>query len=446
MVFEQRREETVVRHNRHWTRRVARRRFLGLLGAGAAAFAAACGGGGEEKAKSTAAPAGGAGSPAAGQATAPARQLSAVKVGGFIDRSGATANVGNSLGDGAKDWVELANAQNLVGRRVEWIEYDHSYEVPKAEQGYKKFIDQDKVVAIQSYGTPITNALAPKAADDRVPLFTPGYGISEVENGAKYPYAFVGVASYHSQAMALLGHFKETWKDTSRKAKVIYMYYDNAAGQDPLELIKAQAPKLGLDLLTTIAVPPAATDLSQNLLEVKNRDPDFLLTHFFGTHPALSIKAAAQVGFPVNRMYSMVWGIGEPDIEVAGAAAEGYHGLQFVAVKEDNPQALQMLREYWQKTGKTVDEKKIGVYYLRGVYTAALILEAIRLAGDKDKLTGEDVKKGTESIKDFTAYGLSPGTTITPQDHAGSRKVRLYQVKNGKLTLERDWFEGPKPS
>lgn len=440
----------------YWAKRLKRRGFLGTLGlgAGAAAIAAACGGGGDTKTTSnaTAAPSGGAASsPAAAQATTAGatatKQLSGVKVGGFIDRSGSTANVGNVLGEGVKDWAEFANAKNLYGRKIDWVEFDHSYEVPKAETGYKKFIEQDKVVAIQSYGTPITNALSPKSADDKVPLFTPGYGISEAADGAKYPYTFVGVASYYSQAMALLGHVKDNWKDTSRKAKVMYMYNDSAAGQDPLDLIKAQAPKLGLDLVATLGVPPAATDLSQPLLEVKSKDPDYLLMHEFGQHPALAIKAAAQVGFPANKMYGFVWAIAEDVIDVAGQqASEGYRGLQFVAVKEDEPEALKMLRAFWKETGKTRDEKLIGVYYLRGVYTCSLINEAIKLAGDKDKITGEDVKRGTELIKDFKGYGMSPGTTLTKDDHAGSRKVRLYQVKSGKLTSERDWFEGPMPA
>jgi branched-chain amino acid transport system substrate-binding protein len=445
----------VIEHDNYWAR-LKRRRFLGVagMGAGAAAFLAACGGGGEEKkeTKATQAPAGGAATQAAAAATqAPAaKQLSAVKVGGFCDRSGATANVGNFLCEGVKDWNDYANANNIYGRKIEWVEFDHTYQVDKAEQGYKKFVEQDKVIAVSSYGTPITNALTPKAVDDKIPLFTPGYGISEVENGTKYPYTFVGVASYFSQAMALLGHLKDSWKDTSRKPKLIYQYYDNAAGQDPLELIKAQAPKLGFDLLTTVAVPATATDLSQQMLDAKQRDPDYIITHFFGAIPALSLKAAQQVGFPASKLYSMVWGIGDSDLDVAGpAASEGYHGLQFVAVKDDQPEAFKLIQDHYKKQNKTLDDKKVGalgVYYLRGVFIAILINECIRLAGDKDKITGEDVKKGAESMKEFKAFGMSPGTTLTAADHAGSRKVRLYQVKGGKMTVEKDWFEGPKPS
>jgi branched-chain amino acid transport system substrate-binding protein len=77
---------------------------------------------------------------------------------------------------------------------------------------------------------------------------------------------------------------------------------------------------------------------------------------------------------------------------------------------------------------------------------AALLTEAARNAlkatGGKP-LTGEDFKKGMESIKDFTGEGTMSPTTITPTNHAGSRKVRLYRVQGGKFVMVKDFFEGP---
>src|SRR5438105_3142311 len=86
-------------------RRLSRRRFLSVAGAGAAAALAACGGAGNPS-KSNA--------PASSQGGASTKQLSAVAVGGFVDRTGAVANIGNLAGDGAKDWVEYANSVNLA--------------------------------------------------------------------------------------------------------------------------------------------------------------------------------------------------------------------------------------------------------------------------------------------------------------------------------------------
>lgn len=437
----------------YWqAKRLGRRKVLaGMSIAGGAALAAACGSGDDKKTTSTTqAPAtsGTQASSSAATSAPAAKNLTASKVGGMTDRTGAVANVGKPLGDGVLDFVAYANANNLGGRKVDWIDFDNGYNVDKGTEGYKKFVEQDKVGQVLSFGTPITDAISPRAQDDKIPIWTPGFGVGEQDNGAKFPYTFIGAASYPSQAMALLGHFKEVYKDTSRKAKVYYMYYGNAAGRDPLDLIKAQTPKMNMDLVGTVEVPGTATDLTQQWLEIKSKDPDFVIGHFFGAIPALSLKALQQVGFNPERYYSFVWGAGDGDYAAAGTAAESTYGLQFTALPVDKPEVFVKMQEWHAKNGKTLDPTKLGdqVYYIRGVYNASLMFEAVRLSGDKDKLTGEDIKKGAESMKEFKVGGLAAGVTFSSTDHGGSRKVRLYQFKGGKQNLIKDWFEGPKPA
>jgi branched-chain amino acid transport system substrate-binding protein len=434
----------------YWTRQHWARRRL-LVGAGAlggVAFLAACGSDDDDKGAKATPAAGGASPAAGGQATQAAKQLAAVNLGGMIDRTGAVSNVGKPSGDGSNDFAAYANGTNLFGRKINWIEYEHGYNADRGKEGYTKLVNQDKVVAILPFGTPITEAIQPLADEDHVPVFTPGFGLGESVDGKKFPYLFIGSASYWDQAMALLGHFRDTWKDSSRKAKVYFVYYGNAAGRNPLELIKQQATKLNLDLVGTLEVPGTTTDLTQQMLEVKSKDPDFVMTHFFGAVPALGLKAAQQVGINPEKYFSFVWGAGDSDYATAGSAAEGTYGLQFTALPVDKPEAFVKMQEWHAQNGKQIDAAKLGdaVFYIRGVFIAALMMSGIKAAGDKDKLTGEDAKKGYESMKDDKVFGLSPGLTITAEDHGGSRKVRLYQYKGGKQNLVKDWFEGPKPS
>ena len=437
----------------YWAkRRWGRRSFLAGAGAlSGAAFVAACGGGDDKKSTSSTTQATTAAGGAAAQATTAAtaaKQLAEVKLGGMIDRTGATANVGKPLGEGSLDYNAYANGANVYGRKLAWVEFDNGYNADRGKEGYKKFVESDKVSAVLSFGTPITDAIQPLSAEDHIPIFTPGFGLGESVDGKKFPYLFIGAASYWDQAMALMGYFKDNWKDSSRKPKVYYMYYGNAAGRNPLELIKAQAPKLNLDLVGTLEVPGTATDLTQQMLEVKSKDPDFVMGHFFGAIPALALKALQQVGINPEKYYALVWGTGEGDYAAAGSAAEGTFGLQFTPLVTDKPKAFTDMQEWHAKNGKTIDPTKLGdsVYYMRGMYNVALLSAGIKAAGDKDKVSGEDAKKGYESIKDDTLFGLSPGVTFTADDHGGSRKVRLYQFKGGKQNMIKDWFEGPKPS
>ncbi|MHB8576008.1 MAG: ABC transporter substrate-binding protein [Dehalococcoidia bacterium] len=381
---------------------------------------------------------------ATGTQTAAAATKGTVNIGAFIDRSGPTANVGNPLGNGVKDWADFKNANGGAnGYKLNFVEFDHKYDANIAQQGYTQYINQDKVVMILSYGTPITDALKGKAADDKVPMMTPGYGLSDSSDGTKYPYLYVGAASYQAQMRALLQYISDDWKAKSGKgnAKLAYLYYDNAAGLDPIAAIDQFASKLNVDAVAKIPVPPTAVDLAPQFQQAKDKNPDYLVGHLFGAMPALGIKAWKQVGLGSVPLIGMVWAFGESDIATAADAAEGYYGLQFTAMPEENPPALQMLRDYWKKIGRAEPEDTKQVYYLRGVFNADIVYHAASLAGDK--LTGESMKSGMDQFKAYTADGLSPGITMTKTDHGGTNKVKLYQVKGGKITLAKDWFEGP---
>jgi branched-chain amino acid transport system substrate-binding protein len=88
-------------------------------------------------------------------------------------------------------------------------------------------------------------------------------------------------------------------------------------------------------------------------------------------------------------------------------------------------------------------DMRSSVMYNRGVLIAATHIEAIRnaiKAKGGAAVTGEDVKKGFESISGFTLGGLVPPLKITPQDHEGGGWVKVYQVKGGSLQPVGDWF------
>lgn len=369
-----------------------------------------------------------------------------VKVGVFCDRSGPTANVGVKVCPGVHDYFELLNSTGgLDGVKIDAIEIEHKYSVPMAVEGYKKFKDRDQVVLILSYGTPITEALTPFATKDKIPLITPGFGLSDSEDGVKYPYTYVGVASYHSQMSAALAYVKEAYKGTG-KPKAAYVYYDNPAGRDPLPVLKAVAAKLGIDVVAEAGIAAPGIDVSAQMLQVQKADPDFIISHTFGKAPALVVKEAEKLGIKAP-IIGFVWAFSEDEVKVAGPSTEGYMGFNYVIMPSDNPPIYDKIRKMYKDKGKNPPEEMDSVYYMRGLWIGSFISEGVKnaLKIGKGQVTGEIVKKGLESVKDFTAGGLGAPTTITGEDHGGSRKVRLYKVQNGKFTLVKDWFEGPKP-
>ena len=59
-----------------------------------------------------------------------------------------------------------------------------------------------------------------------------------------------------------------------------------------------------------------------------------------------------------------------------------------------------------------------------------------------ENVNGPAIKEAFDSIKDFDVDGL---VTITymPDDHRGSNKVAIYQVRDGKIVRATDWRNAP---
>jgi branched-chain amino acid transport system substrate-binding protein len=372
-------------------------------------------------------------------------QTKEVVIGFQTDRTGPTANIGVPLGNGYNDYVALINSKGGVeGYRVKVVEIDNEYKVPQGVEGYERQ-KKDGAVLISLFGTPHTQALTARLAEDKIPGTSPGFGSAASADGQRYPYLFPIAASYWSQMAGALQFAKTQLGGSLKGKKIAYIMYDNPAGKEPLPILEDVAKAEGFDF-RVFAVPPPGVEMGAQILDLTQRyRPDFVVTHLFGRSPSVSIKELKRSGYPLRKVVAMVWGGAEADIDAAGgyAASEGYNTLQFAGVGGDFPVIREILNMYSQQGKEPPKDMRSSVMYNRGVLIAATHIEAIRnaiKAKGGAAVTGEDVKKGFETISGFSLGGLVPPLKITPQDHEGGGWVKVYQVKGGSLQPVGDWF------
>jgi branched-chain amino acid transport system substrate-binding protein len=383
-----------------------------------------------------------AGLAVAGSAVAQDKKL---VIGVQCDRTGPTQIVGTVLCPGMHDYFAYANANHLLdGYTISAPEIDTSYKVPPAVEAYEQQKQQGAVI-MAVYGTPQTHALNERLEKDKIPTTTPGFGIAASADGAKYPYLFPIAASYFSQGAAAIQFVKTKLGGSLKGKKVAYIYYDNPAGKEPLPVIEQLQKNEGFEL-RTFAVPPPGVEMGAQILDITQRyHPDFVISHLFGRSPSVSIKQFKANGFPLSKVLGLVWASAEGDILAAGGwgIAQGYHTMQFAGAGDDY-KIRQDIKAMYKKDGKAPPKDMDDtVYYNRGVFEAAIQVEALRLAlkNTHDKQpTGDDVKKGFEEIKNFTLGGLVPPLEITPADHEGGGYVRIFKVEGNKFVPETDWF------
>ncbi len=380
----------------------------------------------------------------AGGAFAQSKEL----VFGFqCDRTGPTANVGVNMCPGYHDYVDLVNSNGGVeGFKIKVIEVDNEYKVPPAMEAHERFKKEGAVIE-GVFGTPQTAALNKKLEEDKILGTAPGFGTSAAADGKRFPYTFPIAASYWSQSGAALAFAKEKLGGNMKGKKIAYLYYDNPAGKEPLPILEEVSKSEGFEL-RTFAVPAPGLEMGAQVLDITGRyKPDFIITHLFGKAPSVSIKELKGKGYPLSKVVALVWGSAEADIIAAGGmgVAEGYNGVQFAGVGKDF-QVIKDIEAMYKAAGKPAPkEMDSTVYYNRGVFIAALHVEAVRnaiKAKGGAAPTSEDVKKGMEAVKGFTLGGLVPPMELSATDHEGGGWCQIWTVKGGKLVRSKDWFQG----
>ena len=374
-----------------------------------------------------------------------AQSKSEIVIGVQCDRTGPTQIVGTVLCPAFHDYIALVNSKGGVdGHPIKAIEIDHEYKVPPAVESYERH-KKEGAVTMAVYGTPQIYALTAKLTEDRIPGTSPGFGSAAAADGTRYPYIFPIAATYWSQGAAAVDFVKKQLGGNLKGKKIAYIFYDNPAGREPIEVIEDLAAKEGFQL-KTFAVPPPGVEMGAQVLDIAQRfRADFVIAHLFGGAPSVSIKEFKRVGYPLRKVVSFVWGAAEANIDGAGgfAVAEGYYCMQFAGVGTDYP-VLNEIRDMYKKQGKEPPKEMAStVFYNRGVLIAALHVEAIRnavKAKPDGKITGNDTKAGFEKISNFTLGGLVPPLKVTATDHEGGGLVQIWQVKNGKFEKVTDWF------
>src|SRR5262245_29190034 len=234
------------------------------------------------------------------------------------DRTGATQTVGVFLCPGYHDYISLLNSKGgIEGYKVRVVEIDHEYKVPPAMEAHERFKKEGAVLE-SLYGTPQTAALTKKLEEDKMLGTSPGFGSAAAADGKRFPYLFPLAASYWSQAAGAIDFAKKQLGGSLKDKKIAYLYYDNPAGKEPLEVLADLAKLEGFEM-RTFAVPPPGVEMAAQVIDITGRfKPDFIVTHLFGRSPSVSIKEIKGKGYPLSKVVSLVWGASEADIKAAG--------------------------------------------------------------------------------------------------------------------------------
>ena len=393
---------------------------------------------------------------AAGALTASPAALAQAKEQFFpllVYRTGAYAPNGTPWANGKQDYLKMINARDggVNGVKLTFEECETGYATDRGVECYERLKSRPGVAMFEPQSTGITFALTDKAPNDKIPLLTPGYGLSAAQDGFSFAWNFPIMGSYWTGADILI-QFLAKKEGGIKGKKIALVYHDSPFGKEPIPLLQERAKLNGFDLQLIPVTAPGAEQKAA-WLQVRQSKPDYVLLWGWGIMNSTALKEAQATGYPRDKMYGVWWAGAEPDVKDVGEGAKGYNALA-LNPSGLQPKAIQDILKYVTDKGQGSGPKdEVGsVLYTRGVLIQMLGIEAVRRAqeryGKGKVMTAEQVRWGLENLaldqKRLDALGfanvLRPISTSCA-DHMGSTWARIQTWDGSKWSMTSDFMQ-----
>ncbi|MCQ4160195.1 ABC transporter substrate-binding protein [Roseomonas sp. GC11] len=208
-------------------------------------------------------------------------QPAAVKIGILQPLTGALAQDGDLGRLGATLAAEAINAagglKELGGARVELVVADARSNPEAAAQEVEKLQAEGVVAIVGGFASPICLAASQAAARYDLPYIV-DVGVSDqiTTRGLRNTFRFApGFGTVTNTALANLVRLNTAG---GRAAKtVVLVHEDGLFGSGLAKLMQTELPKLGFEVLETIAHPTPARDMSNVALRIRALNPDLVI-------------------------------------------------------------------------------------------------------------------------------------------------------------------------
>lgn len=363
-----------------------------------------------------------------------------IVVGVWGTLTGPDSNV-NGMTWGTYDYFNYLNEfkGGIDGHPVKAIIADGKYQLEEEFKIFNRLVDVEKAVVINGWSTGATKALREQVNNVVKVPFVSETMTGEVVDPKKYPYIFTLGPTYEDQIKIAFKYAKE-----KGAKKVAFLHNDAEYGTACVVAVKNEkfAESIGLEVVADVSYPMASTDLTSQLLTIKNANPDYVYIQDSVNNIIAILRAANKVGMKPELFIGNFYGLSQLIIDTLGSQAEGFHAQQvFLPFGSDIP-AMKQINE-WSSKHKI---EKQDQYYMKGwaegILIEKAIAEALKETGSKAPPINEFrtlVRNKLEGLTNVDIGGIAQ--PVTYANHKGVVSSQLLQIKGGKYVPVTDWIK-----
>jgi branched-chain amino acid transport system substrate-binding protein len=351
----------------------------------------------------------------------------AIKIGEVNPISGAIGAYGVTCHNGIKLAIDQANAGGgVLGKPIALLTEDNQSKAGQTSTIVRKFVTQDKVVAIiGDLTSSATLEGGPIAQAAKIPMVSPLATNPKVTEIGDYIFRVCFIDEFQGRIMARFALENLKLKKAAILTDIKQDYSVGLSGFFKETFVSGAG-----SLVREQSYSSGDTDFRAQLTSIKAAGPEVLFVPGYYPEVGIILKQARQLGITVPFLGCEAWD--SPTLlQVAGKAAEGcYFSNQFSA---DDPSRLvqDFAKVYQENFGSRPDN-----FAALGFDAARVVLDAIKRAGSTDSTAVRDALAQTKGFP-----GVSGVITIDAKRNA-SKPVVILAIKDQQI----QFFEKINPN
>jgi branched-chain amino acid transport system substrate-binding protein len=353
-----------------------------------------------------------------------------VKIGVINSMTGPQAPIGENLTNGIKLAEEDLKAKGID---LQLVWEDDTGKPQVGLSAMEKLATRDNVVGVVgAYTSAVTNAVAKKAEQYKVPLVNPVASKEEITRQG-YKYVFRVSATTGDYASILLDMAMELGKPKS----IAILNENTDFGVSGAKSARAYAEKKSIQVVFEEGYSPGSPDYRSTLAKVKAAGPDLVFMVSYVADAILLMRQSREIGLSPMAFLGAGAGFSTAEFAKEKVISHGIFSSTQWTPEVSWPGAKELGARYQKRFGKEP------TYHAANAYTAMVVMaeSAAKAGGDREKLRQvlHDGKWngifGEVQFEDFEGY-----------QNQNKHQMLVEQVQDGKyFTVWPRQFASGKP-
>ena len=336
---------------------------------------------------------------------------------GPVSIYGITTNNGIKL---ALD--EINEAGGILGKKVEWKEYDDKGEITDAVTNYNKLMEDEVSAIFGGVPSKPSLAIAEASVNDGIVYITPTGTQANITEGKENVFRTAFTDPFQGEVLA---NFSKNKLNATKAAVLRNQSSDFSMGVADVFVEKAK--ELGLEVVADESYGDSDTDFKAQLTKVRKEEPDVLLIPDYYEKVALIAPQVRDAGIDATLLGADGWDtvLSVMDKSSFDAIDGSYFSNQFT-LEDPSEKVQKFIKDYKEKYGEDPS-----TFAAEGYDTVYLYKQAV------EEADSFDWDKVIEALKKISFDGIT-GSFTYDENNNPVKTAKMIRIENGEYKFDSD--------